>query len=371
MKVLITNGDCLKAYNVLRALTNCDGIEVHVAAEKLTSPCFLSRYCKGKLLNVPPKEDEDLFIRQLVDYVRKQKISVLLPINPIEVGLVLHARDQFDDYVIIPFVSHELFQAMNDKWNFFSLMRALDIPTPDTEKVSGFLDLAESAIPFPKVLKPISGAGSQGVRIVRNMPELVRAYEGLASSRWTRGGSMLLQAHVPGILYGAGAVCVRGKVKSTFVYRSLREDKVTHGTSSSRMSVRDKVIEAQVARILEELEWHGVAHFDIIKSDSNYFLEMNPRIWLSISLPVSCGLNYPYYLCRLDNLPEIPAEYRLNVIQRVIMADIAVFIRSIRSARRYTFRDFLRRSSFDDFDPKDIWPSLYYLRKALTGGYIE
>ena len=60
IKVLITNGENLRALMFLRAIANHKDVEIHVAAKRKFSACFFSKYCKHKVIIVDCNENKKL-----------------------------------------------------------------------------------------------------------------------------------------------------------------------------------------------------------------------------------------------------------------------------------------------------------------------
>jgi predicted ATP-grasp superfamily ATP-dependent carboligase len=366
LKVLITNGDNLKAYVFLKALAKHKDIEVHVAAENRINASFFSKYCKHKLITIHPREDKKKFIKQLSDYIKKNKIDILIPIMTPEVAAVVEHRKSFSN-VKIPFVDHEKFTRVNNKWDFYKLMLKLKISTPKTTTVKSIEELEKLNITYPVVIKLRDLAGSIGLSVVHNKESLIKNYKALIKERnLTPQEYPLIQEFIEAENYGAGAICKNGKVLSVMVYKNTRLHHLSYGTSTSRISVIDKDIEKDVKKILESLKWHGIAQFDILKTKgNNYFIEMNPRLWMSIGLTINSGLDYPYYLARLDDNIAIPKKCTADVTSRIILEDTFVFLKSLNNKQKYPAREFLKKTYYEDVDFNDILPTIPLSIKAI------
>jgi predicted ATP-grasp superfamily ATP-dependent carboligase len=373
MKVLITNGDFLKSLLVLRSVSQFKDTEAHVGAESKFAPALFSKYCKHKLILPNAQKNPAQYIDALVKYTKENKIDVLLPINPFEIELILKNKDLFENFVTIPFVSYELFNKVNDKWQFQSILKELKIDTPKTAKINNLDKLGEvtKSLTYPLVIKYRVSAGSERLKFINS--DLEKQYLSLIQTKSKNEDLPIIQEYISGENYGAGAICDKGKVKSVFIYKSLRETHVSYGSSTSRISVYDKELEKKVKLILEHLKWHGVAHFDIIKKgDKYYFLEMNPRFYLSINLTVKSGLNYPYYLC--NPKAEILSSYKVGVVCKVFMPDTAVFFKSLflkDKKKRYSLKELFNINAkevyFDDIDWKDPLPFIPLFVKGIRG----
>jgi protein-tyrosine-phosphatase len=104
------------------------------------------------------------------------------------------------------------------------------------------------------------------------------------------------QEHVPG--RGAGIECLyrNGERLWSFQHERLHELPLTGGGSSYRRSVpqRDDLLQAATA-LLDRLEWHGVAMVEFRGSAEHGYrlMEINPRLWGSLALPIDAGVDFP------------------------------------------------------------------------------
>lgn len=374
LKVLITNGENLRALMFLKALAGKKDIEVHVAAKRLFSASFFSRYCRHRLLVADCKKEPGLFIQQLVDYIEKNKIDVFIPINSDELSLVLDHRNMFPESLTIPFVNADLFHKVNDKWEFAKIMHELKINVPLTIKIDKISNLENIKINFPAIIKVRKSAGSKGVLKVNNREQLIKKLKEIVKQHKLSEKSLpLVQEYIEGgEIYGAAAIAKEGKVLSVMIYKNQRQYPLEHGTSTSRISIHDSEIESSVTKILEYLKWQGIAQFDIIKKNGkNYFLEMNPRFYTSLNVTVKSGLNYPYYLCTLNENMDIPKSYKAGVVCKVGVPDTGVFLKSIFRKNKYPLKEFLNKNAkesfYDDFDWKDPLPAIPLLIKSIRG----
>lgn len=351
-KVLITNGDSLRSLVFLKSVKNNKDIEIHVSETKNFCASFASRYCKHKLITTSPIINEEEFIKQLLEYIKLNDISILIPLSVPDVEAVLKNRKLFGDKVTIPFPSYSLFKKVNDKLNFYNILKQLKIDTPKT------ITTPKEEINFPAIVKLRMSAGSKGVKKVNNRQELKDTYKELEKKQ----PSPIIQEYIEGESFGAAAICNNSKVQSVMVYKNLRQYPVEHGTGTSRISVYEQEITKNVKKILTKLKWHGIAQFDIIKSNNQYyFLEMNPRFYTSLSITVKSGLNYPYYLCNKE--AKIPKTYKEGVLTRVFFPDLIVFLKS-----KYPLKEFLNiKAHYDDFDLNDPLPSIPLLVKSIRG----
>ncbi|MHA2401968.1 MAG: carboxylate--amine ligase [Candidatus Kariarchaeaceae archaeon] len=254
------------------------------------------------------------------------------------------------------------------------LAQKLDIPIPLTLQPCNRQDVKHFAAHagFPVVIKlPISNS-SKGVFYCNTLENLLESYEK------TRSSHPILQQYVHAEGYGVCCLFNRGKVRAIFTHKRLREKIFSGGTSSKRISLRNKTLEEYGIRLLEEVKFHGVAMVEF-KYDENedkaWLLEVNPRFWGSLALPIAAGLDFPFLLYKIATEGDVSFtdDYDEGVVVRWIIGDILATFSKIRQTRSLfsPIKDFctLDETGFDDFFLDDpipfIMESVYYLLKFL------
>ena len=106
---------------------------------------------------------------------------------------------------------------------------------------------------------------------------------------------VILQELVPGS--GAGAFFYRhqGKTILKFAHRRLHEVPWTGGVSSLCCSSNDALLLERGERLLESLDYEGVAMVEFRQDAENepHFIEINGRLWGSLTLALKAGVNFP------------------------------------------------------------------------------
>jgi hypothetical protein len=123
-------------------------------------------------------------------------------------------------------------------------------------------------------------------------------------SRRNGGGSglPLVQEFIPGYGCGFFALYQNGVCKRIFMHRRVRETPPSGGISCCAESFYDPKLQEYGTRLLDRLEWHGVAmvEFRYDVRDNDYkLMEINPKFWGSLDLSLAAGVDFPYYLCQM------------------------------------------------------------------------
>jgi len=241
----------------------------------------------------------------------------------------------------VPLPPVERIRAANDKEFVRAAGRALGLATPETwdPESAGDLDRIAREIPFPAIVKLRRDEGAdlaprERYSVARNAGELRTAYEALSRlqprpivQRWIQGTGLGV-----GVLLEPG-----GDVLAQFAHVRERELPPGGGPSTACASAHEPAVEEGAVRLLRALGLSGVAMVEFRvdgRSGVPYLLEVNPRFWGSLELPIRCGVDFPVLLCRWAMGERFPAPaYRAGRRLRFFALDAAAALQSLRVPR--------------------------------------
>ncbi len=377
-RVFVTDGYWRKSVAAVRSLGQA-GHWVAVGERTRFAPGLYSRYRNLRVVYPDPRRDEDGFVRAVAEVVRRHRIQVVLPMEEDTLLLLLRRQDELPGTCRIPFAAPERIEEVRDKGRLLRVAAGAGIPTPRTREPTSTEEAVESAaaLGYPVVVKPRVGSGARGIVYVEGLDELPGAWRGASAV----GRPALLQERLPreGEGIGVSALCVDGgEAIALFSHRRLREYPATGGSSTARESVRAPVLEARTRALLRALDWRGVGMVEYKKDERSgeyLLLEMNPRFWGSLSLPVRAGVDFPDLLCRvaMGEAVEPVREYRLGVRGRTLLpGDLLHFLQTPRRDWRGFFSLAGRSVHFDFCSMDDPAPGvarLAALIPAVRGGW--
>src|SRR5439155_4298107 len=130
-----------------------------------------------------------------------------------------------------------------------------------------------------------------------------------------------VQEKIAGHTHCVAMLFNRGQLRATVGYRQLRDYPVRGGQATLRVSVRNERAEAHLRRLLESLRWHGTCQADFIIEDGSetpYLIDINPRLWGSLTQAIASGVDFPYLIYRLAKDGDIPpvTSFTTNVVTR-------------------------------------------------------
>jgi len=179
-----------------------------------------------------------------------------------------------------------------------------------------------------------------------------------------RTGDYLIQDRLPPEGEGVGASLLfdrNHRCLAGFTHRRLRDYPVQGGPSTLRESTRDPELLNTSMGLLRHLDWVGVAMVEFkrdTRSNALTLMEINPRFWGSLALPVAAGVNFPLLLLGMalgESLQPV-FDYQVGVRARwLIPGDILHFLSNPGRFHLEPgfFRFFDKRTWYDDFDITD------------------
>lgn len=329
-RVLVTDAQERKAVPVIRALGRA-GVYVVAGESCRWAMGFSSKYCRERYV-YPRPEDEEAFVAWLLQMGRRGVFNVVLPVDDRTMAPITRYRRDLEAYARIPVVDHHTYLLARDKAKTMEVARKVGVAIPETWWFASPEECADrlDEVPCPAVIKPRIGSGSRGIRCVHRREGLLAAYQEVHR----RYPNPLVQEFVPpgGETLGVELLLNEGVVVAQFMHRRLREYPLSGGPSTLRESTYDGHLIHEAARLLSHMGWHGVAmvEFKIDPRDRvAKLMEVNPKFWGSVALPIVAGVNFPLLLYKLakNETPEKMPAYALRVRSRwLIPGDLLHFI---------------------------------------------
>jgi len=363
MKVLLTDGNFKHTLAAVRSLGK-RGIDVTVLSHIPVSISFYSKYCSHHAI-APDPERDPRFADFLLEYVKNNKFDVLLPISFAAVMQVSRIRKELEPYVKIPLALDSALEIAGNKDRTIHYAGEIGVRIPKTWYPRNESDVASIAreVSYPAVIKGSEESGF--VRYANSPPELSDNY------RTIEKYSPVIQEYITGEGYGFFALYNHGKARAIFMHKRIREYPVTGGPSAVAESVYDPALRDAGLRILDSLNWHGVAMVEFKKDQKTgqfVLMEINPKFWGSLGLAIESGVDFPYLACRmeLDGDIEPVCQYPTGVKYRWLFpADLFHAITDPHTIPQF-LRDFGDRSMRYDIDIHDPAPTFMQIGMTVA-----
>lgn len=351
--------------NVVRSLGR-EGIELHVAGSLNISTPFYSRYCKKKIV-YPSVSLKPLKFKQFIfSLLKKEKYDIVFPLMNDTVMFFSKYKDEISKHTFVPLVNYDKMKLAMNKEETIRLAQSLGIPCPATYYPENIKELREiiDNLKYPIVLKSRYGFGSRGVRICKSRKEAIWNYK-LLSKEY---GSPMVQEFIPP---GGDAIGVsfifngNNESKAVFTHKRLREFPISGGPSTLRESINHPLAESAALKLLKNIGWYGLAmvEFKVDPRDNvPKLMEINPRFWGSISLPIKAGVNFPLLLFQLSQRGDVdaPPPHKIGLKSRWLGGDF-LYLLNAPSKLKFlpTFLNFADKNTFcEDFSKDDPLPPI-------------
>ena len=364
-RVFVTNARQRKSLAIIRSLGK-RGIKVTAGEEYRFAPSFFSKYCHNSVVYPSPTKRPDLFIEWLVNHIKESNYGVIFPVDDDVLEHVVNHFQELSAYTKIPVVDKELYNKARDKAETVKIAMENGIPCPKTYFISNLEEvkaLAES-LDFPVVIKPRRSSGSRGLVYIQSKDELQEKYLAIHE----RHNWPLIQEFIPpgGNTYGVEALFNRkSEPKAVFVHRRLREYPPSGGPSTLRESVKNSDLASLGIRLLKALNWYGVAMVEFKidpRTNEPKLMEVNPRFWGSLALPIYAGIDFPYLLYKLAMEGDVDStkNYKVGLQCRWLVGDFLCFLKdSNKFHRKPSFFKFYDKDlKYDIISREDIKPTL-------------
>jgi predicted ATP-grasp superfamily ATP-dependent carboligase len=330
--VLITDGLWRKTLAAVRSLGR-RGIPVVVGERTRLAPALWSRYAARRYCYPSAVLKTGKFLARLRQIIEREGLRIVFPMEEETLLTILRRRDQLGDQVVIPFAEPEKIERVRDKAELFHLAESLGLPMPNTWYPESRDDVVRigGEADFPLIVKPRVSTGAMGLRRVADAGALAAAWDEVN----TRFPKPIVQDYIPegGGAFGASVlVGPQGERLASFVHRRLREYPVSGGASTLRASVRDPQLVEIAFRLLEAVEWFGVAMAEFRydpRDGQPKLIELNPRFWGSLNLAIQSGVDFPWLLYRVARGERVEPvhDYREGVVGRwVLQGDLLHYL---------------------------------------------
>lgn len=383
--VLLTYGWVRSSYSALRNFKK-HGLKVVVSDSSNIGMSQFSRFSSGFEKYTSHYEDENKFISDILDICSSKKIKLILPSHN-ETEIIARHRHKFskDLVTMIPDESH--CRMFNNKSDAYDYVSNIGVPVPYRIKYTNpnsVSQLLKTKSVEKTVIKLLMGNSSKGVFYGENpkhaqsiVKELIEKYK-LIPNRYPQ-----IEEYVEGQGYGCSVLYDNGTTIAHFTHRRLRDKVDSGGTSTFREAAVHEGIEAATKSIFDSLGWNGLAmcEFKVCpKTDRFWFIEVNPRMWGSISLAIESGVHFPYlaWLCATQGSSQAidyhsSTKTNLNWKARWLLGDIFVVLSKLLKLEFKAVWQILteeKADSIDDFFWDDpfvfLGEVLAYLKNIIS-----
>ena len=294
MNILVTDGSFKQSLGIVRSLGK-DGFKPYILSSKKNSLCSFSKYSNKEII-LKPNE----YKSELSKYLSKFSIELIIVVGTNSFKNILPIKKDLNDLgTDMVTVDIDKINIAFSKVDTYKFAESIGIPVPKTFYPNDFSELTDlkSKITYPCVIKGLYEVGGNIVDYVYKEEELEKKYSQICNDYKLspKNGLPMLQEYITGYGCGFFAIYNEGKCGITFQHKRIREYPVSGGASVCSESYRNEKLQEYGMRLLDGLEWHGVAmvEFKMNSQGVPVLMEINPKFWGSCDLALEAGVNFP------------------------------------------------------------------------------
>ena len=300
-RVLVTGAGGPAGVAVIRSLLKRDGVEVFAGdMDGWASGLYLVPPERRRIIS-PGKSES--FVDELIGLCADDAIDVLFSTVDVELPPLARRRTELGAVLAAP--SLDTLETCLDK--FALAVRCAPLLRTPTTHLVGPAAAAEDWT-FPIIVKPRSGAGSRGVRLVHSRADL----DALGHDE-----TLIAQENLPGDEYSVDVIANADGTVIAAVPRT--RTRVDSGVSIAGLTVRDEGLEATATAVAEAIGLTGVANVQLRRDVNGVpaLLEVNPRFPGAMPLTIAAGVDMPSLALDLALGLDLPASIPFREIANV------------------------------------------------------
>src|SRR5699024_4519557 len=176
--------------------------------------------------------------------------------------------------------------------------------------------------------------------------------------------------------YGFRGLSENGTTVLTCQKRQLRGKSYAGGASVFRETMADSEIDRLGRRILDHLDWHGLASVQFLwngTADKYVFTEINPRVWASLEMDVLAGADFPYghWLVATGRGDRIDSGYDVGTGNHLLIGEFQYLLSVLRERYPSIERPSFGRALWEVLSSCIEQPNFDYIHLDDPGPFIR
>lgn len=315
------------------------GVDVIVGSEHETPPGFSSRHCNERIAFPDPTQDLRGYEQALITLAGRPDIDTILPFREADVYALARNRERLATDIGTPWPTLETLRQVQDRVELARAAEHAGVSMPRTDTLGNWEQWESRSIVKPRytVHAPEYEDDFEKARTEQGSTTYVRPGEqpDRREIETEMNHEPVVQEFVPTTdEYGFFAQYDHGTRVASFQHRQRRSSKYPGSPSAYRESVAIPELEAAGTALLDELDWHGVAMVEFLRSpDTGEFelIEVNPRFWSSLPFTVQAGADFPIlYLQQATGRPLSEMTYTPDIGSHLLRGEL-LYLQSVLS----------------------------------------
>ena len=373
MKILLTEGNNKAVLGIIRNIGLKHDVDV---ISNIKNYIIHSKYCNSMKI-IKNCHDESSYIESLVQLLNETDYDLVIPVGARSVKYISTHIEKINKLTKVFVADIDSIEIALNKDKTFEHAKEASVLVPKTYGFDSLQDVEKnkSTIEYPIIVKSSDESLFKFETIyVNNYLELIDAlndcnakYPQILNKKFP-----IIQEKVIGKGFGFFALYKEGKCVSYFMHERLREYPYTGGASTCARSVYDKNLLKTGIKLLDSLNWHGLAMVEYKKDEKSEefkLIEINPKIWGSFELSIKCGADFIQDLISLSKEENITprnnyARYRRFQWIFSYKGDID----RLKQRKRdffYLIADIFNPWVFNEISMKDFKPNYLQIKESI------
>lgn len=352
------------AVSVARSLAR-RGIPVDIATFSVQEINPQSRAVRRFALLPSPDDSPHDFVRALTGLIHRERYDLLIPGNDVAFTGVMEHFAEISKLVRVASPPPAIVERVLDKRLTLQAAERCKVRFPRTKLIanSAQIHAAADELGFPLVLKPARKMREEEFKVL-TIQNAAHIHKQFPENRVFEA-PLLAQEYCEGTGVGVELLVHNGECIAAFQHQ--REKEFRGVSVVARSQPPDSQLLRQSIALLRELEWEGIAmvEFRVPEHGEASLLEVNGRYWGTVSLPIACGIDFPWYQWQLlhgqKSVPNaVAASRRWRWTAGYVRRFHSLLLAALSSAegRRQLWREIRNVSSDFDAEVHDsIWNS--------------
>lgn len=330
-KALITDANSRRSLATIRSLGK-RGIFVIAGHDQPKALSFASKYCRGRLIYPNPRNFPEEFLAYILKHLSSESYDCFLPMGDETMRVSACHAEELSRLTNLLVVDSSTLNLTLDKWKTIEFARSHGFACPQTFLIEDLqsIGLLRKQISYPAVIKPRMESGARGVVFIERPEDLWPLY--LRVHR--HYPFPLIQEAVSPSSPKFGVQCLfnrQGSLRAAYVQRFWRQYPLKGGPGSCFETVNRPDILAQGVRLLELLNWKGVAQVEFLEDTKDGVLklmEINPRFWDSLQTVIQANMDFPYLLYTIATRGDVEShmDYKFGKVCRSVLPGEILYV---------------------------------------------
>jgi predicted ATP-grasp superfamily ATP-dependent carboligase len=338
-RVLLTDAEERSVLAACRGLAQA-GYRVDAVASSRPAVTHWSRRCATRLIAPDPRVDAEGFVARLEAILRDGEYAILLPGTEASLVAISAARETLERHTEIRLPPASTVARCLDKIVLLAEAERAGLAAPETIVCSDLPEAlaAVAVLGYPVMVKPPrsfmevgGGLSHRSTACASDDASLARAVQGLVGpflvQRFERNRAVL----------SCSGVVAEGTLSALAVARYVRTWPPEAGPSCCSETIRPPSgLTQRLEALVTALGWEGIFQVQLLELDDRLAaLDLNPRVFGSLALPIGAGANLPAVWCDwvLNRGREASVEARAGIRYRWEEGELRHLLRNVRGGR--------------------------------------